>query len=83
MPLKILAVPVAVEAKLFLSKGPPLADEEYWVSVDTYDTSYQSLEEMHLFEAIFIIFGRADFEVIQVKGRSRLNFEAVTLKFFN
>ena len=31
---------------------------------------------MQQFDAIFEIFGRTFFEAIEVKGRSRLNFEA-------
>ena len=46
-------------------------------------TFHQYLEDLEWFEAIFKIFVRAIFEAIEVKGRSRLNFEAATLKFCN
>jgi hypothetical protein len=38
---------------------------------------------MQFFEAIFKMFGRAVFEVIEVKGQSMLNFEAAVSKFCN
>ena len=44
----------------------------------TIHSSHQSLEQMHWFEAIFGIWGRAVFETIEVKRRSILNFEAAT-----
>ena len=44
-------------------------------------TSYQSFEKMWQFDTIFIIFGRAVLEAIEVKGCSILNFEVVTWKF--
>ena len=40
--------------------------------------SYESLEKMQQFDAIFKIFGRAVFETIEVEGGSMLNFEAMT-----
>jgi hypothetical protein len=46
-------------------------------------TSYQYLEDLEWFEDIFKIFARAIFEAIEVKGPSRLNFEAATSKFCN
>ena len=53
-------------------------------AISTYNSYlHQSLEQMHWFEAIFEIFAHAIFEAIEVKGRSMLNFEAVTLKFGN
>ena len=45
--------------------------------------SPQYLEDLEWFEAILKIFALAVFEVIEVKGRSRLNFEAATSKFCN
>ena len=52
-------------------------------SLPTIHSFHQSLEQMHWFEAIFEMFCSAVFEAIEVKGRSMLNFEAVTLKFCN
>ena len=46
-------------------------------------TSYQYLEDLEWFEAIFKIFAWAVFEAIEVKGQSRLNFEAATSKVCN
>ena len=44
-------------------------------------TSHQYLEDLKWFETIFKKFARAIFEAIEVKGWSRLNFEATTWKF--
>ena len=44
-------------------------------SLPTIHTFHQSVKQIHWYEAIFKIFGSASFEAIEVKGRSRLNFE--------
>jgi hypothetical protein len=46
-------------------------------------TSHQYLDDLHWFDAIFKIFVCAVFEAIDVKGWSRLNFEAATSKICN
>ena len=51
---------------------------QYLPTSPTIHSSHESLEQMHLFEATFKMFGTAVFETIEVKGRSRLNFEAAT-----
>ena len=50
-------------------------------SLPTIHISHQSLEQMHWFEVIFKMFCSAVFEAVEVKGQSRLNFEAATSKF--
>ena len=52
-------------------------------SLPTIHTCYNSLEQINWFEAIFKMFCSAVFEAIEVKGRSRLNFEVATSKFCN
>jgi hypothetical protein len=44
---------------------------------------YTSLEKMQQFDVIFKIFGRAIFEVIEVKGPRMLNFEVGSQTFRN
>ena len=52
-------------------------------SLTTIHTSHQSLEQMHWFEAIFKMFGRAVFEAIEVKGRVRdRNIKCIKLWYY-
>ena len=70
---------------LFFSPTSLLTAEDFFFlqSLPTIHSSYQSLEQMHWFEAIFKIFAHAIFEAIEVEGRSLLNFEAAISKFGN
>ena len=48
-------------------------------TLSTIHSPHQSLEQIHRFEATFKMFGRTVFEAIEVKERTRLNFEAAIL----
>ena len=59
------------------NQGKIIVYQQNWTLV------FRLLEQMHWFQAIFETFGRAVFQAIEVKGQSRLNFEAATSKFCN
>ena len=68
----------------FFDGGSHVSGRKIWINFEAHQGFIllinPCLEEMRWFEAIFKMVGRAFFEVVEVKGYSRLNFEILTLK---